>query len=60
MGEKDLGRKLCFFFFPGALFTQSWYKRACTAYGHRGKYKSQSLPLILSIFSAEQEAGAVV
>lgn len=61
MGEKDLGRNFYFLFFPGGLLlthgTRENVPPTVTEAGIRAK---ESLPLILSIFSAEQEAGAAV
>lgn len=60
-GRERLGEKLLFFFFPGGLLlthgTRENVPPTVTEAGIRAK---ESLPLILSIFSAEQEAGAAV
>lgn len=42
-GWERLGEKLMFFFSRRAV-SHSWYKRECTAYGHRGRYKSPRKP----------------
>lgn len=53
MGEKDLGRNLCFFF-PGGLFlTHGTRENVLPMVTEAGIRAQESLPLILSIFSAE-------
>ena len=60
MGEKDSGRKLCFFFKEGCSLSHGTRENVPPMVTEASIRANESLPLILSIFSAEQEAGAVV